>query len=518
MSVASRAPVAAAVDRARAAFERVDAIERRTVTLALGLAVVVAALIDLRYNDALFFSPDDAYITLHNAMVLKHGPDTSYVGVSALYGATSLLHLVVETLVLFVLPPLWTVWTVSWAAVVLYVAGLVRLSYALRPSAARAIATAALGITAGLTIQQLLNGLETGASLAAVAWALAIFHEKQAPRWSLPVLCAIMPLLRPELLAFALLLLALRVVEAAKDGVSPAVTRFKNDAAFFAVAIVPWMIFSFVETGHPVPSTMSAKHDFFAEFCLPPDVKAQWFHVIFVEFGARVGFVLGGILFLLLTRVGIACIVFAITFLAAFWLEFPGGLGQYDCRYMYVMMPMLIFGIASGASSRSSRIRALAGVVFALALVQSVVNFPERARFVNAFRGFTRDELVVTASWAGANLPADARVLVHDAGYISYGTKLRLVDIVGLKTPLAGKIHHEMTAPTCGALRAPAVVRIAAETGATHLIALRGWDNLYKFEDGFRQAGWRIERLYPAAPSNNYEIYSLVPPSPPRAN
>lgn len=44
-------------------------------------------------------------------------------------------------------------------------------------------------------------------------------------------------------------------------------------------------------------------------------------------------------------------------------------------------------------------------------------------------------ELAGVAGWVRAYLPADAVLLIQDAGYIAWGTTARLVDFVGLKAP-----------------------------------------------------------------------------------
>jgi hypothetical protein len=125
-------------------------------------------------------------------------------------------------------------------------------------------------------------------------------------------------------------------------------------------------------------------------------------------------------------------------------------------------------------------------------------------------RRFTSGELAVVADWCNRNLPPDATLLVHDAGYISYATRFRLTDMVGLKTPGNIPFHVNGTWRTCGAGRGAAVAAIAREQHPDYLVMLRGWDRIYRITDGLRAAGFRLDELRHVR--EGYEVYRLTPP------
>ena len=113
------------------------------------------------------------------------------------------------------------------------------------------------------------------------------------------------------------------------------------------------------------------------------------------------------------------------------------------------------------------------------------------------------------ATFVRAALPRDARVLVHDVGYIAFAGERSLVDIVGLKTPRAVALHRRFTWASCGPARAEAVHRLALATRPTHLVVLDTWDSIFRIADGLRARGWRVD---PVRPTHRYLVFALTPP------
>ncbi len=88
--------------------------------LIIGLVVAVLFGLYVHFYPVPAFPLDDAYITLHNAMVLAGGKDVSYVGVPALAGTTSVVHTVLVAALTFLLRPEWALMAASWLGVLLY--------------------------------------------------------------------------------------------------------------------------------------------------------------------------------------------------------------------------------------------------------------------------------------------------------------------------------------------------------------------------------------------------------------
>ena len=58
------------------------------------------------------------------------------------------------------------------------------------------------------------------------------------------------------------------------------------------------------------------------------------------------------------------------------------------------------------------------------------------------------------------------KVMVHDAGYVGFAARQRIVDLVGLKTPSSLEPHRELTWKSCGAGRGTAI-----EPAGLHVLA-----------------------------------------------
>lgn len=108
-----------------------------------------------------------------------------------------------------------------------------------------------------------------------------------------------------------------------------------------------------------------------------------------------------------------------------------------------------------------------------------------------------------------AILPRNARVLVHDAGYLAWvRPDLRIVDLVGLKTPSSAALHARFSAPSGSTRRA--IDTIARTSDARILIALSREPFWSAVVTDLDDDGWGLVRLNPA--DHAYGIFRLTPP------
>ena len=137
------------------------------------------------------FINDDAFINLHNAQVLWLGQDAAYRGVPALVGATSGLHLALLMAFESVIPndaiALFVLGAVVAAA---YVIGLFAMSLNAGCSRHEAMVIALGGLLFAGSTFQLLNGMDTGMAMVAVAWDIKLLTDRRRTRW-LPILCGL---------------------------------------------------------------------------------------------------------------------------------------------------------------------------------------------------------------------------------------------------------------------------------------------------------------------------------------
>jgi hypothetical protein len=245
----------------------------RGTYLIVALAVVATFLLYSGLYPQPFFPFDDAYLTLHNAQILRFGSDPNYVGTPALVGATSVVHTLIVAALMAFFSPTWALMLAQWIGILMYAWGVVDLA---RTKQLSNLATSLLLVVALLvyvTPYQLLNGLETGWAMAAIVWALS-FAARPTPSPLLPLLCGVLPFLRPELIVLSVSLVGAQLYRRYRQGEK--LRGCLLELALAGAAALPWIVVTYLNTGHVIPNTISAKRLFFAEAQLPFSVKYAW--------------------------------------------------------------------------------------------------------------------------------------------------------------------------------------------------------------------------------------------------
>lgn len=445
------------------------------------------------------FPLDDSYITMHNAAVLQAGgADPAFPGTPALAGATSVLHLALVTLLAYLMPLPAAVLALLCAGAMLYVSGLLRLGcvLGLRPWLAGCGALA--GALSGFAPFNLLNGLETGLAMAGATWALVFAVQPPRP-WALPALCGLLPFLRPELGLLSLLLMAreawLRRLPPLRLWLTP-----------MLLAGLPFLLWTWRNTGHLLPSTIMAKAYFYAQLQAPLAAKLRMAGDILA--GSLLFTCLPGFLRWPRDSLAACATVFALVFLACYAWILPAALDMNGNRYPMLLLPLSTFMLMA-AAARGTFGQYLLLVVAAFALCTAP--FVSRA-YIEHKEASTR-ELAALSAWLDHELPADARLLIHDAGYLAYAGHRNMTDLVGLKTPSSVAYHRLYTQPS-GGDRRKALSLIAGCAGATHAVLLqnpqRSWSPI---APELESQGWQLTLLRPAPSGSGYTVYAMRPPA-----
>jgi hypothetical protein len=446
------------------------------------------------------FPLDDAYITLHNAFVLQTGSDPSYAA-SPLTGATSLVHLALVRLALTVGSPVAGAYVVAILGAVAYALGLASLAIRHGLNLLAATGVVLMGLATGYAPFQQLNGLETGWAMAAVVWSFAL-ASAPTPGRLLPLLCGLLPFVRPELAALSAALMLRQAWLRWSLGMRRAIV---GDALLVLVAAMPWLFWSWTQTGALIPATASTKQAFFAQSGMPLPTRA-W--VVAEALASALG-PPALVALIALPRSTLASVAWAFTaaLAVAFTLTFPGGLHQNCFRYAYPLLPVCVWALCTIATSARRR---LFWPLLGVCVVWGLLGIPPTLQAFREGSSLTRDGLQAGA-WMQANLPHNAVVLVHDAGAPAWATRLKLVDVVGLKTPSSAASHRRWTAPSHGSARGRAVDEIATRAGATHAVVLQQsfWSSV---GDGLRAQGWQLTLLRKSPLAEGYNVYALKPP------
>jgi predicted amidohydrolase YtcJ len=183
---------------------------------------------------------------------------------------------------------------------------------------------------------------------------------------------------------------------------------------------------------------------------------------------------------------------------------------------LYVLAPIVLFGVACGLSSAFRKQTLCLIAISILFLPQGfITRLNDYRRQIAGTQGSLSD--VVT--WLNANLPDRPLVMVHDAGYVAYAGHAVLVDLVGLKTPAAMEFHKRTTYPSVGLYRSKAIAEIADAFHPQYLLVLQDWDRRFGLVEALRGRGWTTREVYagrapPETPAANiYHLYELRSPA-----
>jgi hypothetical protein len=359
---------------------------------------------------------------------------------------------------------------------------------------------------------QLLNGLDTGLAMAAIAWNIKLLTDRKRTFW-LPLLCGVIPFVRPELafLAAASMFVVLWDRDLSID------FRIKA-VALCMLAATLFLLWYRIDTGSPIPSTMGAKTFFYAERYVDWRTKLSWITHDVAQAALVTLPLFLGIRFIRPRQVRLLLLLFVAVFVCAYFWRFPSAFSHNAGRYLFLFVPVVLFGIACGLSSLQPQYRRLTLLYVAISFL--FVPFGIAFQFASYREGLTgyRDSLVDMVRWMNTNLPEGSVVMVHDAGYVAYAGHFHLVDLAGLKTPAAIDVHKELTYPSAGKLRPEAVAKIAGEFRPRYLMVIQGWEDIYRFARALRARGWTAQEIYVGhAPDGTsadliYHLYQLDPP------
>lgn len=480
--------------------------------LIVALAVVLLCILYQRTPGSLGHPLDDSYISLHSAQVLHWGADPNFPNTPPLVGITNAPYVLVLWALLLALPPLVALAAASWLGILCYALGLVALGRAFRLPTWATLALAALGLTIAKVPYQLLNGVETGMAMGITVWTLAL--AKTDTKWGqrvAAVLCGVAPFLRPELVALSGLVLAAFFFQEHKRGGN--MQRALRESAplwgLTLLAALPWLIWYGVSTGSVIPQTIAAKRFFFADGCAPPAYRWDVLQMSVRLFIAVLGIFIASFIFLVRGRLGRCIALFLPLFFFVYYERLPSALLHNQGRYGYILVPILLFGLASGLGERWLWARRAAYALLLASCLQTGDRFSFQWNQFLEHRDHAAQSMSSVATWANANLPATATLLIHDAGYISYATKFRLVDFVGLKTLSSIEMNRRYTYGRCGAGPALAVSEIARQAKPDYLVMLDDWDGVFRVTAGLRSLGWGLDEVNH---SGDYRVFRLTRP------
>jgi hypothetical protein len=434
---------------------------------------------------------DDAHITMHNARaLLAGGEDPTYAGATALTGATSAVHLtLVAAFSMVVSVPLASKLALL-TALILYAAGLLEVVNRAQLQVASRLVLLCSGLIIAYMPYQLLNGLETGLTVAAITWALVLAESK----W-LPLLCGALPFVRPELAFLAGPLLGQRLWAQRK---SP--EQLMRSLALAVAGSAPWMLLYLELTGSILPNTGAAKVFFFAEAAQPLGSRLE-VAAEAVRF-SLLGPLFFGLFGLPAIKAGRAGLCFLVCWLTVAAITLPGGLWHNWFLYLSSTVPVLILGWTSLLANRSKVQMPAVAVLATWSVITSVAGLRE---YLNTNDVAARQRMVEAVL---RNVPPREPILVHDAGYLAWSAPgLHLVDVVGLKSPSA--VPWRAAVAERPQDRARTVSAIVRNSGARYFVVLAQDPFWGKLTKDLTEQGWQLRLVEAGNGRGDYSVYRI---------
>ena len=464
----------------------------------------------------LFFL-DDPYILLHSAQVLHQGYDPNYATTPAIVGNSSPVNLLLIYLLLFFLSPLYALICSNWLATIAYTWGLIYLSRLYRCNGWQTILILFCGLLSGACIAQLLNGLETSLAMATITWVLILssLPLSYGYRYALMILLGISPFIRPELLGFSCVIYLFQLYRYQNNQCLKAKIIIQ-DIALIGFAALPWLFWLWHATQHFYPETITAKATFFAQNYPSIFYQFKFFCEILLQFFISISLLYLISLYLLSKqKLGQAILLFLFIFSIAYFYTGASMLQQNNFRYLYVWLPLLLFGLISNMQAPQKCLSYTAQLITLLIALITLCALPLQYLYYQyTIRqiGLLQEQYI---AWCNTHLPRNKIIAIQDAGFIAYATPLLLTDFVGLKSPDNISFHQQYTKPSHGLLRNQAISLILQTKKAHYLIMTNEWVDEFKTPKALQALGWQVDLLKTFAvdmPKNtrfSYLIYQL---------
>ena len=405
------------------------------------------------------FPIDDSYITLTAARNFVQHNLLAINPAAPLAGITSPLH----ALAVGLLGKLTGVETAARAlgllALLVLVAGVFVWTRQLgAPWSAGFTAASIIAIGGPLTFGAL-NGLETTAFAAALAWGAVLYEASEGkPRliYAMGALAGVAILIRPEGWFFAAALFLAKAVNLIR-------TRrwswpLVGAGAVALLVVLPYLLANYLTLDAIFPITVSAKKYFFAEWCRPFMRKMI---TVMTSVMLLIGPFLLAMPLLLWSKTWWRRLypwLFITIFYLAYIIEFPGALGHYWGRYQHPLLALLIPGLVLGAYELGSRLIqskrslgvALNGLFTLLLLGGAGLGGELEHGVYRHALGTAQGYLTDVYKWIQANSQPGELVASHDIGVLYYFGQRPVLDLVGLSDPEIARVYAGARGEDCG--------------------------------------------------------------------
>jgi hypothetical protein len=209
----------------------------------------------------------------------------------------------------------------------------------------------------------------------------------------------------------------------------------------FGALFFPYLLFNLALSGNPLPNTFYAKQAEFQAYWLAKPLAERVSDYLWPILASPFLVLIPGALVWLAKNIrrhnwgALASLIWFVGYLGIYFIRLPA---YQHGRYMIPALPILylwgVLGLVELVASprMNQRIKSLWLITtLVLTLAFEYVGARQNANDIY----WIESEMVTTARWVRENIPANARLAVHDIGALGYYVENPLVDMAGLISP-----------------------------------------------------------------------------------
>lgn len=209
----------------------------------------------------------------------------------------------------------------------------------------------------------------------------------------------------------------------------------------FSAMFFPYLLFNLMLSGNPMPNTFYAKQAEYEAYWLSKTMAERVSDYLWPILASPSIVLIPSAIMWLFKNIrkwnwrAIASLIWFFGYIGIYFIRLPA---YQHGRYIIPALPIMYLWGLLGLLEFSSAPGIMKRIAFAwqVVTVTLCIAFSFTAARQNAYDIFwIESQMVTTAKWVEQNIPADARLAVHDIGAIGYYVENPLVDMAGLITP-----------------------------------------------------------------------------------
>ena len=209
----------------------------------------------------------------------------------------------------------------------------------------------------------------------------------------------------------------------------------------FGSLFLPYVLFNLALSGNPMPNTYYAKQAEYATLLASRSLTERIADYLFPVLATPFLVLIPGACLWLVGKIrahnwgALASLIWAVGYIGLYFLSLPA---YQHGRYIIPAFPVMymwgllgFFEFVAAFKGNRAVVQVWQMVIIILSLAFTWIGARQNANDIF----WIESEMVATAKWVSQNIPADARLAVHDIGALGYYVPNPIIDMAGLATP-----------------------------------------------------------------------------------